>query len=851
MCIQLYLTSPIIFYKIPLTKMFSRIRNAFISFAPFFILLSLLTYIFVSNPGILFGGSDKKITICHATESDSNTFVKIVVAEEAYKAHFENPGAPLTGHEKDFFFEGDVDCPSLNPSVNPTNTITSSPTVSVTINPDNSLCKSQNAECDINATVKECCGNLKCTLFNGVSGNAKCLPEGILSPTPSDIPTGLVTPTLTVYPTTNPGWSNNEKWTICHATSSDVHPYSKITVSKRSDHGHFDENGNPENGHENDLIFFGEVDCPNPTITPTTTPHVCDLEYSCIECMTLSISDTCFGHKERYCMHNFNCGYLHSKDQCVIGGLWRCNCEIPTPTTTGTPTITPVPSNLGLVIDKTNKVTGDIGRGEEFIYEISVINTGTTSFIEVNVKDVLPGGFSYVNGSSYVDGILISDPSNVGGMLTFNIGALPLSVTKILNYKVKAIDEDVGGSYYNLAFAIGKYDSQNEQKSYESATDNSKVVMGRGRDYSAKVGGEVLGTSTSRILPATGSNIALTLIVLTVLLIITTLYKRGYIKIGAMHIDKYLKRTLIAILPGIIFITLASSVFAVSDTVYIQDLPEYVTSEGFKLSYSALSNSSVTARFYIRKDGDSSWRQFGGTLNGFSGWVQMGGSEVYSGDGKYYFKVEMNGGSAYDETNTIIDRGSPNPVSDYRKEKVAGGFYKLYWRIPDNEDFSRVFIYRSTDRNFTADGTTKAGEVGGSRNTNVIWENVGLDASKDYYYAVRAVDKAGNASGLVSDPETSIIVGTAASISTEEEVLIYPTQENVNENDTEQSGDVLAESNNYQEKDPGENIAEKVVQFAKDRTKITLGIVLAVALVGLYILKSKKGSGIKKIGTKK
>lgn len=56
----------------------------------------------------------------------------------------------------------------------------------------------------------------------------------------------------------------DHKVTICHATSSETNPYVRIVVDEHATAGHFDNNGTPESGHEDDLLFQGEVDCPQP-----------------------------------------------------------------------------------------------------------------------------------------------------------------------------------------------------------------------------------------------------------------------------------------------------------------------------------------------------------------------------------------------------------------------------------------------------------------------------------------------------------------------------------------------------------------------------------------------------------
>lgn len=61
--------------------------------------------------------------------------------------------------------------------------------------------------------------------------------------------------------------------TICHATGSAENPYNTLHVSSNAIGGHFQNNGTPKNGHEDDLLLQGTVECPGgSTPTPTATP---------------------------------------------------------------------------------------------------------------------------------------------------------------------------------------------------------------------------------------------------------------------------------------------------------------------------------------------------------------------------------------------------------------------------------------------------------------------------------------------------------------------------------------------------------------------------------------------------
>jgi len=284
-------------------------------------------------------------------------------------------------------------------------------------------------------------------------------------------------------------------------------------------------------------------------------------------------------------------------------------------------------------------------------------------------------------------------------------------------------------------------------------------------------------------------------------------------------------KKLSAFILSIVFTLLfVSTIKAFSPVVYIQNLPEYINTDTFYISYSALvGGGGVSAKFSVRKDTDSTWRDFGGTINGASGQVQVTGSQIYDGDGLYRFKVDINGGLVGVETNTRIDRSGPSGVSNYKKEKVAADFYRISWTTPHDPDFSRVFIYRSDKPEFDANGGTKVYELGGPPETNESWDNVGLDPNKNYYYAIRALDKAGNASSLVADNVVTTYITPSPSIGS---VNRLPKEEPT-------PGEVLGQGDNLQEEQitPPQNVVQKVVQFAKDRTKITVGILAGIGII--------------------
>lgn len=411
-----------------------------------------------------------------------------------------------------------------------------------------------------------------------------------------------------------------------------------------------------------------------------------------------------------------------------------------------------------LFLDKMDDYGGVVNVGSEHDYKIVVSNKGSISFYGVVAKDVIPGGFTYVRGSSRLDGTVVADPANINGQLVFKIGDLPSYTKKTIDYKVKVISNTVDGNYYSLTYAMGKYFDPTTKsiRIYESESDVSDITAVGQKYYSAKVSSEVLGVSISRLTNK------VELLSLSILIVVFLLL------FGRKIVFKLFRSSLLAfVLMTLYLFIFPSSVKAVSDIVLLQDLPEYINTNNFKLSYTALSDSPVNAKFYVKKNGDTSWRQFA-WRSGCSGWVQVSEpSVIYSGDGKYVFKVEISGGLVSDESATIIDRTLPGPVSGFKSEKTDSGIYKLSWRNPDIDDFSKVVVYRSTAKHFTADNSTKVGEVSGNGDSEAVWENV-LNYGGEYYYALRVIDKAGNASGLVSDPRTTIVAGESASTSNPE-----------------------------------------------------------------------------------
>jgi hypothetical protein len=304
-----------------------------------------------------------------------------------------------------------------------------------------------------------------------------------------------------------------------------------------------------------------------------------------------------------------------------------------------------------------------------------------------------------------------------------------------------------------------------------------------------------------------------------------------------------MRKTIICLISLVILLSFVRPLYAgISTEVSISELPSYLRTDNFKLGYTAISDDpgSITAQFYFKKDGGS-YQTVGPILSGPSGYVQITGTEV-SEQAKYYFKVEVNG-SVTDETSFTYDVSGPDPVSNFKKESKGGGSYKLSWRNPTNGDFARVFIYQSPETSFSAEGSTQVADLTGGADSDMTWEGT-FDSSKDHYFAIRAVDKAGNGSGIVSDvpgtietSSTSVLGSTQSGVSGK--VTSLPKEDNgeVLSEKTTETPSITSGSDSGVGSDVEKSIIQKLIQFAKDRTKITLLILAGLGLLGFVLYK--------------
>lgn len=189
----------------------------------------------------------------------------------------------------------------------------------------------------------------------------------------------------------------------------------------------------------------------------------------------------------------------------------------------------------------------------------------------------------------------------------------------------------------------------------------------------------------------------------------------------------------------------------------IQSLPGYISSNNFKLS---CTSNGGPVQFYVSKNGGA-YVAFGPSINtDTQTCVVQVDSSVVNDQTTYKFKandVEQSSATEYDTSG-------PSPVSNYYKERINDGMYKLHFHTPSDGDFAKVIIYRGDTVDFSADAGHQIAQVSGGANSDMTYDDSFTpDPNKNYFYALRALDKAGNSSSLAGDGSTTSTSSTTTS----------------------------------------------------------------------------------------
>ncbi len=174
---------------------------------------------------------------------------------------------------------------------------------------------------------------------------------------------------------------------------------------------------------------------------------------------------------------------------------------------------------------------------------------------------------------------------------------------------------------------------------------------------------------------------------------------------------------------------------------------------------------SLPQYLFIQKDGKDYRQTQDKDKTTVSGFFQIAGSDIYDGEGKYNFYATVSSDSNSVTSATIstnLDMSPPSTPTDLIIERLSPNSYKLTWKNSFDDDFEKVLIYRSETAPFVADSGTKIGETGGAKNEVMTFIDGSPLPDKSYFYAIRAIDHAGNISGIATNAPNTIITATGS-----------------------------------------------------------------------------------------
>jgi len=427
--------------------------------------------------------------------------------------------------------------------------------------------------------------------------------------------------------------------------------------------------------------------------------------------------------------------------------------------TFGNHNITPV-----LRLTKSVDVIDTQAPGDFVIYTLTV-EAEENTVLDTEVTDLPPKGFEYVPGSAEAtsslggshDGPLeLSHEYASPGV--WSVGNLVPGETVTLKYQARISDSQDDGLYEDLAYARGNAQGGGDVLANDPTgfvgtqvavatpvvdpianidTDNKKEID---RDTERKT--RVLGASTG--LPATGANSWILLLAFVLLCGGASLLWSRRTSMRVLFLG--------ALLAGAAFLG-SHQVMAAGPGLALEiETPDaFVTSPNFKIGFVALDTEgrAVTVRCYETTGGLFETIPL---INGGSSGDCQVNSSVMSTDGNYSFYVtaEVEGDSPIQSgtVNVTFDGTFPGTPYNYDRDEATCDD-KITFTTANDGQTVKVELYRSTAKDFVADTPITTLDIGPNQNGYI--STTPPDCNEDYWYALRALDTNGNASGFVAD----------------------------------------------------------------------------------------------------
>ncbi len=410
-----------------------------------------------------------------------------------------------------------------------------------------------------------------------------------------------------------------------------------------------------------------------------------------------------------------------------------------------------------LNITKTNN-TGSAGMlaGDSVMYTLTVTTPNTEPEEEyllnnVIVTDILPAGFTYQAGTwtatssirGNIKGVVTTEPIYGSNPALWNLGDMVEGETVVLTYVAKISTTQDPGTYKDIAWTQGT--SLTGGKILGNI--NMGIFVGTEVKVIAPVEeGDVLGITDYVTLPNTGADTLLTIGALASVIL------------GLLVLILNPKKTLKLL--GIAFIACTSLVMFSNPTkayaqtsniiVKIEQPVSQINTPNFKIGYVALDllGRSLQIQCY-----ESTHGAFGPIYTTNSGNCVIDNTAVTT-DGTYEFYATATAGAetAFSEKVFVtVDLTKPSPVTNY--EKTTNGCINTlkFTTANDGGQTSKIQIFRSDKSTFVANSSNLIAEIPTTSGQAITYQDTTPLCNVTYFYAIRALDTAGNISAFVTD----------------------------------------------------------------------------------------------------
>jgi len=561
-----------------------------------------------------------------------------------------------------------------------------------------------------------------------------------------------------------------------------------------------------------------------------------------------------------------NAGNEYQNARLVFDFTWNFSCGEEPPETV-------------LFIEKTNnKLPPTVQEPGANVTYTMFVTTEEFPVFNVIVLDLPPGGFTYLPGSWTASSNFRGDLKGGGttpeptyaspGLWT--LGDMQAGEIVTLTYVTDIDPDQQPGEYKDIAWTEGTASSDplstrvmgNESTGFFVGT-SAIVDIGEIPEVEVKTEeeiieiteGEVLGIS----LPATGADNVW-------MFIIANLFGAGLIFI---LIGFYLKRSrrdngqkvlmqIFALLvAGVVF---SSPAYAAGLLIRIEEPKSPNNLETLDLNFVVMDieNQPVDVKCFKQGPGEIAFTQFGSTQTtipgGDTGYCPISTS-ILSGEGTYKFYAEAETFLPADNSTSqtvTIEHDSQKPGKPHNLEKDKNGSCKYdisFTTDNDGGDTVRVEVYRSDDKEFYVNSSTKIKDINVGSDTDVNFINDKPSCGKTYYYAVRAFDAAGNGSKILVEElqKEKITIITEGETVVEESVFgevigaieIEEGTTEVGEEETEEAKEEAAEIEEVLgiEEEAGviESLISRLLRIFK------WPVIIVLILIVFFYVKEKRG----------